>query len=222
MTFKGDVKLAIKRSSSSREDKFDQGRMVKLSQIEAMRKIQSMTDSDSIDELAKKWEADREEQQEFGYARRGKIIQKRPFGKVEFTYDPYNPGAPVRLRVITNIQSLIQQDMFDKDPQLREKYKQASWTGDSETNFILPEDYDRYYKDEKYQCLWLQYRVGQLYHELLEEALGLSVEDKGKTIVYVSQFEVCHEEPFTQAKFLKPFNRTPDPPLFDFMYRAFA
>jgi hypothetical protein len=220
MTFRSEIKDAVRSSSAGREASFEKDGLIKLSFIEALEVIEKdAVDNQGIDELIQRLRTDLAAQEEHGELKRGKIVQKHPFGTVEFTFDPYNSGAPIRLRIIANVQSLIQCDLFKERPELVEKYRNASWTGDSEINFILPEDYEYYYRNEPLKTRWLMERAEQLYYEMLAEFVGISVLEKEKTIVYVSQFEVCDEVPFSNTKFMKPFNRAVSPEMCDSMTR---
>jgi hypothetical protein len=220
LTWMDEIKGITNDSRDLRNINFDKSKIIPRSKIDAIRAIETeYADNLDIDQLASKWEEERQEQLRRGFNRKGKIIQKHPWGKVEFTYDPSQKGAPIRLRIITNIQTLIQQELFDRHPDKEKEYRTSSWTGDSEINFILPEDYQYYYDNELITCYWLYDKAKELFYELLTQALNMTVQDPEELIIYVSQFEICWEEPFTFTKAKDGFSDFPNPALYYHLFR---
>ncbi|MFH0815260.1 MAG: hypothetical protein V1934_00360 [Methanobacteriota archaeon] len=214
MTFHPEVMSILSRNEAERNVEFAKSRIIPQSKIDALRKIEGeFTAEADIDSITKQWESDRQEQLEKGFASRGKIIQKYPWGKVEFTYEPHSIGAPIRLRLITNVQNCIRQELFDRYPDKEAMYKASSWGGNSEINFILPQDYDYYYQSERPKCDWLYSKAKELFMQLIKEALDMAVQNPDKLIVYVSQFEICWEEPLERTHALKPFTKLEYPAL---------
>ena len=214
MTFHPEVQTILTRNEAERNSVYAKSRITQQSKIDALRKIESeFTAERDIDSIVKQWEADRSEQLEKGFTSKGKIIQKYDWGKVEFTYQPHSTGAPIRLRLITNVQNCIRQELFDRYPDKEAIYKASSWGGNGELNFIMPADYDYYYQSERMTCDWLYDKAKELFMQLIKEALGMDVQNPNKLIVYVSQFEICWEEPLERTHALKPFTKLEYPAL---------
>jgi hypothetical protein len=222
MTYRSEVKSTLKRNAAGRNERYTVSRIIPMSRIEALRKIETEFSEDvDIDAIVKQWEASRLEQLEQGYASKGKIIQKYPWGKVEFTYEPHSNGAPIRLRLITNVQNCIRQELCDMTPGKEEEYRRCSWNGDSEINFILPKDYQYYYDKEWITCDWLINKVKELFFQLISD-FGMAVQKPDDLIIYASQFEICWEEPFTQNVAFKPFTSHNYPALVNYLWDSLS
>lgn len=144
--------------------------------------------------------------------------------KCIFNYKPGKKGAPIRLRVIVNLQTLIQKDMFREHPEKEKYYKEHTWLDGSETNFLMPEDYEYYLQNEQSWCTWLEEYARSKYIELAREHLRVCLFKKNELIVYISQWEVCHEIPFRSEPVRNPTvkNEFKHPSLHDYFLKLYS
>ena len=127
------------------------------------------------------------------------------------------------MRVITNGQDYVKRELFSDFPEKEEVYKQRTWANGSETNFILPEDYDYYLQKEASFCSWLEHNSKHLFMDFINEYLGIDV-NFNSLIAYVSQVEVCYEEEFAPRRPAATLykDNCKNPNLFEFMHKKQA
>ncbi|MCK5017192.1 MAG: hypothetical protein KAS32_08975, partial [Candidatus Peribacteraceae bacterium] len=160
-------------------------------------------DSD-IESIKEHYQKVRESNLEEGYYHNGTIVFEDGGIKGIFTFKPYKNGAPIRLRLIVNLQTLIQRDLFNEYPEKEKIYKEHTWSKGSETNFIMPEDYDYYLQNEADWCTHLEDYAKIRFFELISEHLKVGVPNPDDAIIYVSQLEVCYEQMFRRHKVINP------------------
>lgn len=190
--------------------------------IKAIRSLYKHEIKD-IDELVKEFEHDRKQKLLLGYERKGQIISEQDIGKIIFTYNPEDSGAPIRLRIIANVQNYVRRKLFEKNPEKEAIYKERTWSAGSELNFILPEDEELYYQMEYEICAMLEHKAKELFTEYVNKNVGAAVRDNC-VVIYVSQVEVCHEERFNPRKPAATLYRDKcnNPNLFEFMHKRQA
>lgn len=221
LTYDPLVKATIQRAEGRIGKELSQNRIPSESFIQAIKELGDIEAKD-IDTLASEFEQERMRCLHEGYDTSGKVVQLTDFGKVIFTYLPAKIGSPVRLRLITNVQTMVQKELFSDYPEKEAEYKSATWLKGSETNFILPDDYDYYLTKEAEICEFISLAVRDMFFDLVEEYLGVTVQDKTDTITYVSQWEVCYEEPFRRSdvhiKLIKKNFKSPS--LVEYMFKS--
>lgn len=161
--------------------------------LEALKRV-TESEREDIDALVRMVEDERADKLRRGYVQKGKVIIDTDFGKAIFTYKPEINGAPIRLRVITNIQEMVRKGLF-KDPAIKDYYEKHTWLGGSELNFIMPEHYQTYLAQESTICSLIETQSKQLFRDLVNEHLRLDCLESN-ILAYVSQFEICYEIPF--------------------------
>ncbi|RLC76526.1 MAG: hypothetical protein DRI61_13120 [Chloroflexi bacterium] len=200
LSFDHHVKRIINRRMPKLNSALRRDRIPKQGYIDALSVIAEEENDETIDKIVEQYQKDRKNYLNEGIAFDGKVISEGEYYKAILTVDPKKTGAPIRLRLIVNIQSIIQHELFEKFPEKEEHYKKHTWLQGSELNFIMPEDYPYYYSREQSVCNLVEMTARNLFFQLVEEHLNLRVIKPDDLIVYVSQWEVCWEEEFIERE----------------------
>lgn len=212
------VKRKINAILPSLETKYSINRLPKHEDIEYLKLLGE--EDENIDDLARQYEQLRNSGLVDGVynKKRGILIKETDYYKAILTLEPKKTGAPVRLRLIVNIQMIILHELFKLHPEKKDIYKRHSWTGNSEINFIMPEDYDFYRNREQTVCDALERDAKALFLEQISEHLGIGVSNPFDIVVYASQWEACWEEEFEDRNATDPkYNTYPCPGLAEYL-----
>ena len=215
-TWQGNIKALIKKNTKGISKDLAKKRIITDHFIDSMEGAE-FADSQTIDELIAEFKDIQKQQKSEGYVAGGTIVVEEDIGKLMFTFSPQNRGAPVRLRLISNVQNLIKKQLWSEQPEKEAIYKAHVWSKGTEHNFIMPEDYDYYLQHEASTCNILETQAKALYYDFVKKYVGFEISLK-RLVVHVSQCEVCYEEPFVpqELKRILP-DDTDNPHLWDYM-----
>lgn len=223
-TYLTEVQHAIDDSHPALEENFNRNRIPTQAFIEILKGLDGS--GENIDGISADFEHRYMMDMLDGSAHNGSLtsIDQETGIKVIFTYKPGKKGAPIRLRLIVNLQTLIQKDLFREHPEKDKYYREHTWLDGSETNFLMPEDYDYYLQNEQGWCTWLDDFARSQYIDLTKEHIRVCLFNKHQLVISVSQMEVCYEEPFRPEPVRNPTikNGFKLPSLHDYFLKQYA
>lgn len=214
LTFDHFLKKLIKRKMRDLNKDLSIKRLPHQNYIDALAEVAEEEADQTIDDIVKEYEKIRRLGLAEGVAYDGKVIMEGDYYKAILVVDPKKAGAPVRLRLIVNVQLIILHELFEKYPEKEKYYKKHTWLEGSEINFILPDDYDYYYEREQSICDLVEMTAKNLFFEEIGEHLNYQFQAPQNVIVNITQWEVCWEEEFSARETDDPdFSTYPCPGL---------
>ncbi len=223
-TYISSVFDSIENNELKIKKNFGRGRVITEALIETIKELHG--GKDGIDGIVARFESQRASQLQAGINYRGTItfVDEETGIKGIFTWNPKKKGAPIRLRIIANIQTIVQRELFELFPDKKELYRNHTWLRDSEINFIMPEDYEFYKEREQAVCQWLEDYARDEYIDRILDHLGTENIGRHNLVVNVAQVEVCYESPFFEGPVINPTIKQhfKSPSLIDYFVKQWA